>query len=396
MKLNNRSLSLFFIAVYLFICTAESLPESRYYFALAFLAAAVIFNGKVTLRKKTVTTFLYFFLFIVTITIIGAMDILTYKSNINYPANIAIVNLTSKLILCFAIFIVINNENELYHVLGILIIIHSFIFAVQFFSIYTTKHYIDIVYFFSDETSRYGGGFSIPWIGNIYRVTGIYVEPSTYSGFVFTYITIRYFLSNTLEKKDQFALSTCILSLSIASIIYCSLLLLVLFLKKKEITPNRILMTTITFTLLPIAAYFIIDIITSRISYTDGSAIYLRENLFDIVFIKQTLSEILIGNGLLGYPTIIANFLNQGGLWQAQLAALNDNGIWLFIIMKFGLIGLLAITFVLFRNTNNISSFLVLSLVLFTKISIMNYTFILFSTIILMFPQFNKNIKVKV
>ncbi|MEX5485346.1 hypothetical protein IC611_02610 [Proteus mirabilis] len=54
------------------------------------------------------------------------------------------------------------------------------------------------------------------------------------------------------------------------------------------------------------------------------------------------MPELLFGNGMLGVVTAFSEYMKSGNLWKIDVAALNDNGLWLFIIIKIGMVGLLS------------------------------------------------------
>lgn len=378
MNITKKQLSLVFSSLFLLTCMLESLPEQRYFVAMTFWLASRIIEPKMYLSKRRVKVYLSMLVTIVFLVFLGALNVLTYKNNINYGMNDALMGLSIKLTISLMVVMSVQNQKDFLHLLAYCLTFHVTFFFFQTFLVYATGYYMDVVSAFSDEASRYGSGFSLPIIGTMYRPTGLYVEPSTYASFIVIIIILRGVLAGGLSKIDWIALASVVITLSIASMFYGFLVALLFFIVSRTNWKKKIILSFLSVLAIFSSVGFIIEIISRRIEYTAGTSISIRKNLFDIVINNQTVPEVLFGNGILGYPTEIVNALNSGTLWSSNIAALNDNGIWLFIIMKFGVVGLFAFLLYFKRHAKNLPIFFALSTSLLTKVSILNFTFIFF------------------
>lgn len=393
MAINKKKLAIFFLSLYVFFCIAENLPEYRYIIALVMLVISRMFSPEIYINRQYISTLAICVAIIFLLSGLGHMEVLTYKNNIEYNTINALLSLNFKLILVFFAICCCKDKFEFYRVIGYCIVFHSSFFVFQVLMVYSTGFYIDAVFFFSGEVSRYGGGFTLPFIGSIYRGTGMYVEPSTYASFVTILVILRLNIKGSLDRVDWIAIITCIFTFSIAAIFNGVLISALYFLRNKNGYEKKIVILFPVLAFFPVVYSLLYEIIEKRISYTNGTAISIRENLVNVVF-DQSWSEVLLGSGLLGYPTDIAHYLQQGTLWEVNLPALNDNGMWLFIIIKFGVLGLFFLIIFFKKIQNDIGIFIITLIVFLTKISILNFIFILLISALVCFKR-NGNCKEK-
>ncbi|WP_156030379.1 hypothetical protein [Chania multitudinisentens] len=223
----------------------------------------------------------------------------------------------------------------------------------------------------------------MPLIGSTFRPTGFFNEPSTYFSIVFTFVVIRYFLKERLEIIDKLALLSFFLTLSFAAVI-----LSILFIAFLNIKGRRLFrFLPFFFFLVILSLPFLFELFEARTS-GDYDAIGIRENLFQVLF-DQPFIEIVFGNGPVGVPSAIAYLYQlESTSWAKNgFAAINDNGLIIFIFMKFGLVGLFSLFYFVYLKTRSIRITLVLTLVFLTKIKLTSLMFILFIGVILIYGR---------
>ncbi|WP_211829151.1 hypothetical protein [Kistimonas asteriae] len=379
--LDSFNFRVFLGSIFIFFISLESYELYRFYpLALIFLVSlAYVFNENiyVSIFKKTCAAVV----FILIIGILGQYEFLTYKHNISYTLFEYLTSNILKVALCFVLLIVGKFDREIIaEFIKFAIVYHLFFFCMQYISVYAIGYYIDPLELITGQSQRYFSGFSLPILGAIYRPTGFFLEPSTYATYIIILTASRMILLKKVDSIDKFAVLTCFMTLSLAAIAYSSLTLLTIFYFESKGSYKKFLIPILSIGVLP-ALYFIYQV---RIDSTGGTAIAIREGLRDYVFNQDFLS-LLFGNGVLGYPTEIANQLLEGGLWAIGAAALNDNGIWLFLIMKLGVFGLaiyLWLTNTWIRSTR---FYIINVIILFTKATIFSFTFIFYVLLIYLF-----------
>ncbi|WP_163390783.1 hypothetical protein [Enterovibrio norvegicus] len=167
-----------------------------------------------------------------------------------------------------------------------------------------------------------------------------------------------------------------ILSLSVAAVIYGGVLLFYCIYQSK-----RSYIKYLIYLCLPILLCFLIYMAYQRLISID-TATDIRNNLLLYVF-GQTYSEMLLGNGMLGVVDELASYMSEGTLWQAGVASLNDNGLWLFIINKIGVLGLIIFILLMWIKTKTRLNRLLLCLLMITKLSFLYFGFIFYIALVL-------------
>lgn len=285
-------------------------------------------------------------------------------------------NLTMSFILIlFSISFISLVKFELNNVIlslkWILIINLSFFFF-QFLVVYLFDYYIDAVFIFTGEESRYQNYFLQGAASSLikYRVTGLYIEPSTYVA-AMSVLATSY---RILTKKISFFVLTilsCLLTFSTISFVVAFFMLLSLLNRKLL---GRFLL--ISCVLIPILSFVFSDFIFTvvddfalKLTLTSGSRFEL---LGMIYYLDDNLN--LFGYGLYSVPEKI--YMLSSGMAGYRIASLNDAGLINFIGMKFGLIGVFII-FILMLWKLTFQNFLMVFTVLLTKISFMFPLFII-------------------
>lgn len=377
---STRRALVFLCGMLFFLGSLENFGEKRYPFMLLTLSLVFIvytFKSKLLIDKKTTLSLVTLFLFSVLLGLLSQVEFLSYKSNIGYDSVSFIFATAFKLICAYFIISPLKkNRTDLLSVLNATLLIHVVLFYFQLLLVYVTGIYFDPMDILLGQAQRYNSNFSLPIVGSIYRPTGFYEEPSTYSAFIVCFLACKLLLGERPDKLVGLAVISIILSFSVASIAYGVAILLYLMFFYYRSSFKYLL-----YLALPIIFFCLLVVVESRIN-SIGSATDIRYGLLLSIF-NQNYTEILFGNGILGVPTTLSEYLVSGTLWRAGVASLNDNGLWLFIILKFGVIGLVFLFSLMYRKVNTRLDKFFLMIVFVTKISLLNFTFVFYLLLIM-------------
>ncbi|KJG14828.1 hypothetical protein UB38_00390 [Photobacterium iliopiscarium] len=253
------------------------------------------------------------------------------------------------------------------------LILNLSMFFIQFIIVFPTGIYIDPLKLITGESSRYGSDIFVPLIGNIYRCTGFYEEPSTYAGFIVVLLASKLYLNPKVDKLVILSALSIILSFSVAAIVYGLIIIGYFLLRSKASYLKYIL-----FLLSPLLVAAIAAIAIQRLTSLGGDAQDIRSNLNDMVF-SQQLPVLIFGNGALGIMSAAAHVMNTtGAIFRLGIASLNDNGMWLFFIIKFGFFGLATITAYLFFKSKSLLNRIMFLVIFLTKLSFLYFGFIFY------------------
>lgn len=369
-----KKFNLFCVTALLCIMINYNLGEMRYYFAFPMLLVVwflFFLDEGIKLDKILTKYFIISALFWFLLGVPSLLDIQPHKSNMNYTFVNYTLSIFFKLFVAYSIIMFLHKWKLYAKVLNKTLLINLIAFYFQFFMVYLTGYYPDFLEFITGQSQKYNSLFSIPILGSVYRPTGFYEEPSTYSSIILILIGCRLFISPKIDKIITFSLLSIVLSLSVASMVYGGALGVYLLVRSKGSYYKYI-----PFLLLPFVVYALFSLANLRLGSV-GNATEIRNNLFYIVF-EQNVLEILFGNGALGTITSLAQFVIDGNLWKAGVVTLNDNGLWLFIIIKFGVLGLLMfIVFFVMRLKSKLN-IVVFIIILLTKASFLYFIFIFY------------------
>nr|WP_208852792.1 hypothetical protein [Mixta theicola] len=361
--------------ILLFVMSCESYGDIRYYVALIifFITISTCFYFNSCLSKRAIKIFFLSILAILLLGFVYYVPVLSFKININdYSYKDFLFSILFKLLMSFVILSAIEYNVDIFRkVLGAVIAAHIAVFIMQLSVVYLTGYYVDLLYPITGEAQRYEALFSLPIIGNVYRPTGLYVEPSTFATYILWLLALKINFDNNVSKFSYVVCILAIATFSLAAMIYAALFIIVLYYASNAKMYNKVIVS-FTFTLIPVVFSYVFS---ARLSALNGSGETLRANLNKLVF-NQNVIDIVFGNGLYGLPEKVANLRTGSDLWRLGIAALNDNGLWLFLILKVGLVGLIItilIFFTLLRQPRDRVLFLIL---LMTKISFLSFTFV--------------------
>ncbi len=330
-------------------------------------------NNKID--SQSTKSFILVSLLIALIALPSMLKIYPHMHNlVKYTYYSFVVGMIVKIFSAYSTFVFLKGDiNKLEKMIKYVIIFNLSMFFLQFIVVFPTGYYIDPLRMITGEPSRYGGGMVIPLIGQVYRCTGFFEEPSTYAGFIVVLLASKLYLNPKVDKVVLLAAASIILSFSVAAIAYGLLIIGYFLLRSKPSYLKYIL-----FILSPVLVAAVVSIALDRLTSQGGNAQDIRDNLNTMVFAQQ-LPILIFGNGALGIMPAAAYVMNStGAIYQLGIASLNDNGMWLFFIIKFGFVGLVVITSYLFFKTKSTLNRIMLLVILLTKLSFLYFGFVFY------------------
>ncbi|WP_323935327.1 hypothetical protein [Aeromonas caviae] len=377
MKIKKIGLYEILLVCTLFLFSLEDHGEFRIYLASFLLMTAYLFRGQLLIHKQVIRSAILFLSFLIGLSALSKIGFFSYRSNMAGYSEIDFLFSTSIKVLISLVFLnlTLKDKDKLLRIVSIVLIIHLSIFYIQLFVVYVTGgYYIDLLSPFTGEKARYTWGVTVPFIGATFRPTGMYNEPSTYSAYILCIFLLRYLLLNKLDKISHITILSFFLSLSFASIFYAFLIIFIFNMNKNGLVKYFPIVFLLSLALSPL----LISMLEARMS-GNYDAVGIRTGFFDMIF-NQSIEEIVFGNGPIGVPYDIEGIVNsESQSWAKNgLPALNDNGLIVFILMKFGLLGCISlIIFLRFKFSNN-RNFLLNCILLITKIKYTSVIFILY------------------
>lgn len=360
----------YFLGFIIVILSLENHGNSRFFFVLPMFILFFVYVNDVGIKKAIAKKFMIAISILFLLYMLSVIELIPNKENMgDYTNNEFYISLMLKFLLLF-VFFCLMDVNHIYNSIGFAVKFHALIFFIQFLIVYGTGKYIDLLFPVTGEEARYSWGVSLPIIGNTYRPTGFFNEPSTYFSMIFPLVVLRYVFSEKLETIDYYALASFFLTLSFAAIAVTSLFFIVINLK--ELGKTKTLIAFILFAVLLPLAFLAYD---ARVS-GDYDATGIRFNLFDTL-INQSWSDIIFGNGPAGVPDSLSFLYESDTIsWSKNgFAAINDLGVWFYVFLKFGLIGLFLFCIFLFIKTKNLTQFLAVACIFITKIKLTSMLF---------------------
>ncbi|MDC9596812.1 hypothetical protein [Xenorhabdus anantnagensis] len=366
--------------IILFIGMLENYQKLRYLIILPCLILIWIFifiKEKFILNKKYIKKTTSILIILISLALPSYFNISPHTNNLGYSFSQYSLGFIFKVLSAITIIYACRNDTKaLTLIIRYCLIINLSIFFIQFIVVYSTSYYIDPLAIITGEHQRYGSRFLIPLIGNIYRPTGFFEEPSTYAAFITCLLACNFLINERIDTVIVLSILSIILSLSVAALIYGTFLLLFILYKK-----NNNFLKIIISLIFPLFLMLITYFALLRLNSLNGIATEIRFNLMNLVF-SQDSSSLIFGNGMLGMINDITFYLKNNMLWKIDIASLNDNGLWLFIIIKMGLIGLLLFITYVCKKLKTRTDILFFFILLTTKINLFSFMLIFYFLII--------------
>lgn len=366
----------------LMLMSLENYGDGRYIPIIIILGVLLILSFPIYISKDIATKTIISLCIILLLTIADYFNFLSFRSNLeDYSPSSFFLSFSFKVIL-ITIFVICINEMSanVIKIIKAVLLLHCTVFFIQFFVVYTTGYYLDFLSFYTGEAQRYVSGVSIPFIGDIYRPTGFFNEPSTYTAYVMllllSLVVVRYKSELNFTKNDiKYIFIVCltsILTFSVAALIYVSLFLLVFFFHKRY----KAIFIGIAFALILLSPLLFV-FFQERAGYLEGNSTSIRSNLIDLVNSREWL-EIIFGSGPSGMPDTLASYLNtENYSWASNgLAAPSDNGTLFFIYIKYGIIGMILFLLFLIKYMPNKKTILLSLILLLAKAKYSSFIFL--------------------
>ncbi|WP_211481894.1 hypothetical protein [Arachidicoccus rhizosphaerae] len=248
-------------------------------------------------------------------------------------------------ILCILAWLVLRSieigkfRNSLKNVYAPILKIHVAIFYFQFIVYLFFAHYIDFLEPFTGQQSRYNANFAVIQGIHVVRCTGLFVEPSTYSGVVLFLVSLL-LICNGFKKNRRllvFAIISIFLSFSTAAVIIASLFVVYILISERYSLKAYIYIIISTLLLAFFAGGKIIDFYNAQDSrYNQASGLRYR---FIEVVLNRNNDEALFAKGAFALENKLA-LSTTGDNGNKSIASLNDSGLLFFLWAKFGFLGI--------------------------------------------------------
>ena len=250
----------------------------------------------------------------------------------------------------------------------VLLFMHLFFFYTQFLIYAVTGYYVDFVFPFTGEETRYlGFDRSLGLIGGV-RPTGFYVEPSNFAAVMFFLIAILKTMDGLrIDALTVLALASMFFAFSTAGLILGGALLVILLLGGKEYLSARLVFASIV---LVLAIVFFDPLFSLYVSqekkYLSSSEI--RFSLLDYVFARDSYA-FFMGYGPFGVESSLLSAASDtvGGRIAASLT---DSGTLVFLMINFGLLGVVLYGGILARQHHRVRQTAFLLVASLSKLSV--------------------------
>lgn len=250
----------------------------------------------------------------------------------------------------------------------VLLFMHLFFFYTQFLIYAVTGYYVDFVFPFTGEETRYlGFDRSLGLIGGV-RPTGFYVEPSNFAAVIFFLIAILKTMDGLrIDALTVLALASMFFAFSTAGLILGGALLVILLLGGKEYLSARLVFASIV---LVLAIVFFDPLFSLYVSqekkYLSSSEI--RFSLLDYVFARDSYA-FFMGYGPFGVESSLLSAASDtvGGRIAASLT---DSGTLVFLMINFGLLGVVLYGGILARQHHRVRQTAFLLVASLSKLSV--------------------------
>jgi hypothetical protein len=260
-------------------------------------------------------------------------------------------------------------------IVDVVIIIHVSYFIYQLVSIYVLK---DFEYFkLLDIIGRDSRMMGTAGIKNIYRLSGLYIEPGTYAASMFSFIFYKICVSKKPTVLLVMLITTLLLTLSFQGILIAIASFAVLFRHERlKLLMLAIVGSTVFVITSPDIVYKMLNYIMIRMSeLMIDNSFNARLEAYDYFFNGNSFNLIFgYGPGIIGCNCFIAD----GGLVFST---------WWY----FGVVGLLFILYLLYAAVVKFgySIAVLLLLMLFTKVEIwhLSFSLVLYSLLLLKRPK---------
>lgn len=359
----------------LFLATLANHSAITIPLAFVFLIISLFFNKeKCYFSSQKLIILTISITFITVHSVLFKLNILNYTPAKEFTDSFEI-NFYKYILLACYIFIasvIIQYEKKelLIKILSSILIIHITFFIMQFFVVYVTGYYLDFIYPITHEHSRYLF-YGVENNISIYRCTGLFVEPSTYSISIFTILLTLESLGNKNKILFYLTLLTMVLSLSSISFILIPFYYLLKIIRKVKFS-----YLIVSVLLLLSFSYFsqnnFIKTQVDKINNTSS----IRFNLVNAIFDRE-IDLFITGSGLYGIEKDIINgtkaTCNESETCSNEsinrkYATPNDSGLLFYIFIKFGFLSFIILYLICYPFIKNYKKMSFFICILITKL----------------------------
>lgn len=357
----------FILALSFFLLSLTSHTTFVYIPALALLIIySILSRSLFPITKNNLLSFFAFFVFIFS----SALYFKTLSNNISDASEASFYNnLLFSFILFFCVLIlakIFNNKNchnDASFAIKFILLVHVSVFLVQFVVVYSTGEYIDLIKPVTGEDSRYLNYIMSGSMSDmlLYRVTGMYIEPSTYAS-AMTCMIMAGVAMGVNRKIILFSLLTLLLNFSTIGVILFAMVTASIFIR--NISMRFIIASLLVVSFLVAINYEIIfkfiDDFMFKLSVTSGS----RFKLMEYIYLDHGLIRVL-GSGFFNIPKDLLAEISSG---DYTIAAINDAGLFSFLVLRFGILVVAPVIYV-FSKMRDIRLKFLLICILISKMS---------------------------
>ncbi|MGT5975038.1 hypothetical protein ACRWUA_14625 [Escherichia coli] len=357
----------FILALSFFLLSLTSHTTFVYIPALALLIIySILSRSLFPITKNNLLSFFAFFVFIFS----SALYFKTLSDNISDASEASFYNnLLFSFILFFCVLIlakIFNNKNchnDASFAIKFILLVHASVFIVQFVVVYSTGEYIDLIKPVTGEDSRYLNYIMSGSMSDmlLYRVTGMYIEPSTYAS-AMTCMIMAGVAMGVNRKIILFSLLTLLLNFSTIGVILFAMVTASIFIR--NINMRFIIASLLVVSFLVAINYEIIfkfiDDFMFKFSVTSGS----RFKLMEYIYLDHGLIRVL-GSGFFNIPKDLLAEISSG---DYTIAAINDAGLFSFLVLRFGILVVAPVIYV-FSKMRDIRLKFLLICILISKMS---------------------------
>lgn len=354
-----------FISVFLFSLGSFYFYQiGLYAFQLLGVVILVPFFRLNTIRYKKIkiTKAIIFFLYIF---LLSSFFAITLGSN---SFEISKLGLPFFVILYFSFSVVLfcTYPEIFQRALSATIIVHVIFFVFQFFWFLVTLEMIDFLKPLTGETQRaLGGSYSLAYLPNFIRPTGLFNEPGTYSTWMIIMLlllksnSIRLDLKPVRTSLEITVIGTILFSFSTFGFIF-SIIYIISATAGKEISLKALIAL---FAFSVFFTYFGFEYFSSRFNLSSNeSGIGIRDQAINIYLKNIDPITLLFGFGVFNniFTKIDVNIISQ------------DLGLWFSILSGSGIFGLIFLALMIFNFHKTPCNIALLAILLLSKFTITN------------------------
>lgn len=372
-----------------FICTLDGYIRLRALFALILILFLFLINikhiNKLIITKKHLVFSFVISIFFIIYTSFALINPQFYLQ-IPYDREVFVFKVFDRLSLLllffFIPFIFFSNDKYL-NCFRDVTYLHVSIFLIQFILFYIFSFKLDITSIFGVEQRTNLGLEGV----NIFRASGLYVEPSNYAAFVATIFFPYVYLKRKLTYWDLIPPLTMFLTFSTAGF-FSGILYLIGYAIKNKIFKNFRGLVVFILGFSVVVGAIIVNL--NRFSTEDGTSSNMRIDLLNYVIQTRVedLNLFFLGSGIYSYDYDI--YLREVSSLGRDIASIQDFTMFLYGFITLGIMGIFLLLYLVFK-TKGISGKIFLLSILISKMTYL-YPIFIFVVIYILYGDGRKKL----